>query len=163
MIIGISGTPGTGKTTVSEHLDYDVVDLKAYAEREGMGDYNSRGELEIDLDKLSEDPPRSEQGDLVVEGHLAHFIGVDYCIVLRCRPDVLRERLETRDYSEEKISENVESEKLDIILSQAVQSQETVFEIDTTDKEIQEVAEKVERAVKDEKVEYGNVDWSEFI
>ena len=44
--------------------------------------------------------------DGIVEGHLAHLLPCDRVVVLRCRPDILRERLAPRDYPEEKIAEN---------------------------------------------------------
>ncbi len=163
MIIGITGTPGTGKTTVSSYIDIETVDLKQYAEENNIGSLNSQKELEVDIQELRQNPPQQGDDDLVVEGHLAHFIDLDYCVVLRCRPDVLRQRLQERDYSKQKIDENVESEALDIILSQAVRNQGKVFEVDTTDKDEKEVVEEVKQGVQEETVSYGDVDWSEFI
>jgi adenylate kinase len=163
VIIGITGTPGTGKTTVSSYFDIETVDLKQYAEENNIGSLNSQGELEVDTEELRQNPPQQGDDDLVVEGHLAHFIDLDYCVVLRCRPDVLRQRLQERDYSKQKIDENVESEALDIILSQAVRNQGKVFEVDTTDKDEKEVVEEVKQGVQEETVSYGDVDWSEFI
>ena len=163
MIIGITGTTGTGKTTVSSYFDIETVDLKQYAEENNIGSLNSQGELEVDVEELRQNPPQQGESDLVVEGHLAHFIDLDYCVVLRCRPDVLRQRLQERDYSKQKIDENVESEALDIILSQAVRNQGKVFEVDTTDKDEKEVVEEVKQGVREETVSYGDVDWSEFI
>jgi len=163
VIIGITGTPGTGKTTVSSYFDIETVDLKQYAEENNIGSLNSQGELEVDVEELRQNPPQQGESDLVVEGHLAHFIDLDYCVVLRCRPDVLRQRLQKRDYSKQKIDENVESEALDIILSQAVRNQGKVFEVDTTDKDEKEVVEEIKQGVREEVVSYGSVDWSEFI
>ncbi len=164
MRIGVTGTPGTGKSTVSEHLDGKIIDLKEYLEEKDLGEVNDEGEIEVDIEELRENSPEEpEDEDLILEGHLAHFLDLDYCIVLRCRPDKLRGRLEKRDYSEKKIEENVESEKLDIILSQAVQMQEKVFEVDTTEKTVEEVVEEVKLAITEGKESYGEVDWSEFL
>jgi Predicted nucleotide kinase (related to CMP and AMP kinases) len=163
VIIGITGTPGTGKTTVSRYFDIETVDLKQYAEENNMGSLNTQGELEVDIEELRQNPPQEGEGDLIVEGHLAHFIDLDYCVVLRCRPDILRQRLQKRDYSKQKIDENVESEKLDIILSQAVRNQERVLEVNNTDKEEEEVVKEVKQGFQEEIVSYGDVDWSEFI
>lgn len=164
MKIGVTGTPGTGKSTISKHLKGKVVDLKQYLEEENLGEINENGEIEVDLDELRENPPgEPEDRDLILEGHLAHFLDIDYCIVLRCRPDILRERLEERDYSERKIEENIESEKLDIILTQAVANQEKVCEVDTTNKSVEETVSEVRKAVENREGNYGIVDWSEFI
>lgn len=164
MRIGVTGTPGTGKSTVSKHLDGKIIDLKEYLEEEDLGEVNDEGEIEVDIKELRENSPEEpEDEDLILEGHLAHFLDLDYCVVLRCRPDKLRERLEERDYSEQKIEENIESEKLDIILSQAVQNQEKVFEVNTTDKTVEEVVEEVKSGINEGKKSYGEVDWSEFL
>lgn len=164
MKIGITGTPGTGKSTISTHLDGKVIDLKEYLEEKDLGEINENGEIEVEVEELRENAPQeTENQDLILEGHLVHFLDLDYCIVLRCRPDVLRERLDERDYSQEKIDENLESEKLDLILSQAVQRQEKVLEVDTTDKTVEEVLIEVRKGIEDLKEGYGVVDWSEFI
>lgn len=162
MKVGLTGTPGTGKTTVSKLLDFEVIHLNEYMHENSIGREIENGELEVDIDELKQDQPEASE-DVIIEGHLSHFLDLDYCIVLRTRPDVLRERLEARDYSSEKVGDNVESEKLDIILSQAVRDQEKVFEVDTTDKTPEEVADIVEDAVRNKEERYGKVDWQEFI
>lgn len=164
MKIGVTGTPGTGKSTVSGKLNGKIVDIRDFLEENSLGEVNQNGEIEVDIDELRENIPEEPEGtNLVLEGHMAHFLDLDYCIILRCRPDILRERLERRDYSEEKIDENIESEKMDLILSQAYQSQDKIFEVDTTDKCIEEVAEEVSNALENKEERYGVVDWSEFL
>jgi adenylate kinase len=164
MKIGVTGTPGTGKSTVSEHLKDKVIDLREYLEKNSLGEVNEDGEIEVDIDELRENQPQEpEDADLVVEGHMAHFLNLDYCIVLRCRPDILRERLQQRDYSEQKIEENVEAEAMDVILSQAAKHQEKIYEVDTTERTVEEVVEDVRDAIDERKEIYGNVDWAEFL
>ena len=68
----------------------------------------------------------------IVDSHLSHHIA-DIVIVLRTDPAVLKGRLEKRNYSEEKIKENLEAEALDIILAESVEWCDRVFEINTTD------------------------------
>jgi adenylate kinase len=164
MKIGVTGTPGTGKSTVSERLDGKVVDLREYLEENSLGEVNENGEIEVDIDYLRENPPEEPDGaDLVVEGHMAHFLDLDYCIVLRCRPDILRERLQKRDYSRQKIEENVEAEAMDVILSQTAQRQGKIYEVDTTGRSVEEVVEEVRNASDERKEDYGKVDWAEFL
>lgn len=163
MKIGLTGTPGTGKTTIAEHLDIETVHLNEYMRENDIGEEDENGELEVDLEELRENQPEASEQDLLIEGHLAHHLDLDYCIVLRTRPDVLRERLEERNYSNEKVNDNVESEKLDLILSQAVQEQQKVFELDTTDFSIQEASRRIMEAVKNREERYGEVDWKSFI
>ena len=164
MKIGITGTPGTGKSTISEQLEGEKIDLKDYMEKEGLGTKNENGEIEVDIEELRQNiPEESQEDNLILEGHLAHFLDLDYCVVLRCNPEELRERLSKRDYTESKVEENIESEKMDLILSQAVQNQEVVFEVDTTDRSVEEVLEQVKNGIKSKKDRKGVVNWSEYL
>lgn len=168
MIITLTGTPGTGKTSVARELgekDYQIVDLTEFLKQRSLGQETGSG-LEIDIDEMVEaleQEFKSSEQRLVIEGHLAHHFPADYCVVLRCQPDILRERLEQRDYSPEKVQENIESEALDIILQEAVEKQENIVEVDTTDREAVEVAEEVERKTEEGDTSYGEVDWNKYI
>ena len=156
MRIGITGTPGTGKTTISESLDREIISIKDFAKDKGLGEQKKL--FEVDTEAVNDELPES----CWFEGHLAHRIDLDYCIVLRTRPDILEERLEARDYPEQKINENVEAEAMDIILSEA--SQKTcVYEIDTTEKSIDETVREIEDAVGNRKEKTGVVDWTGFL
>lgn len=166
MIISLTGTPGTGKTSVAEKLaekGFRTIDLTEFAKQKKLGE--QREEFEVDTEKmvgeLQEELNRAE--DTVIEGHLSHRFPADFCIVLRCRPDQLEERLEKRDYSQEKVEENVESEALDLILQQAVEEQKKIIEIDTTDREPGEVAEKIIEKIENDETGYGNVDWTSYL
>ena len=164
MIIAISGTPGTGKTSVAEHLDYPSIGITNFAEEHNIGE-NVDGEREINIEELVEELEKEVQRheDVVVEGHLAHHLDAGYCVVLRCRPDVLRERLEGRDYSEQKIDENVEAEAMDLILSEAVSKQSNIIELNTTKTAAEDVAVKVKKRIENDETGYGNFDWTEFL
>ena len=137
MRIGITGTPGTGKTTAAHHLNHEFIDLGDYARKKGLGEPGK--EFKVDVEALNESLPE----DCWVEGHLAHKIDLDHCIVLRTDPKILRERLEKRGYPEKKIEENVEAEAMDLILSEA-SKRHKVYEIDTTGRKPVEVAEEIE-------------------
>ncbi len=155
MKVGITGTPGTGKTSVAKKLDRDIIDLKEFAKVKGLGE--QKKDFEVDVESLKKELPENYW----IEGHLAHELPLDYCIVLRTSPSILRERLEKRDYNDGKISENIEAEAMDLILSQA--SHLKVYEIDTTNKEAEDVAEEIERAFGEKKERKGIVDWTEYL
>lgn len=164
MIISLTGTPGTGKTTISEHLEeFEVIDLTRFVKDHGLGEQGEEFEVEIEamVEKLKEEI--EEEEDVVIEGHLSHHFPADYCVVLRCDPEELEERLSKRNYSEQKVQENVQSEMLDVILSEAVQEQEDVIEVDTTDRNAEDVAEEVERRAEDDETGCGEIDWNEKI
>lgn len=166
MIITVTGTPGTGKTTISEALDLPVIHLTKFVKQKGLGE--QREEFEVDIPAMKEalEDEVEEYEEVVIEGHLAHYSPSDLCFVLRCDPEVLDDRLEERNYSESKVRENLESEALDIVLAKAVEHQETVIEIDTTDFDVDEVVKKIERKIEewpDLEADYGEVDWSDWL
>lgn len=164
MIIAVTGTPGTGKTSVSEKLDWPVIDLTRFVRGNSLG-HSGEDEFEVDIEQMVDELREEVKGydNVVIEGHLAHRFPADYCVVLRCRPDTLEKRLQGRDYSTSKVKENVDSETLDIILSEAVEKQENVIEVETTDRDLEKVAEEIEKRIKDDETGYGDIDWSKFI
>jgi adenylate kinase len=84
-------------------------------------------------------------------------------IVLRCHPEVLAARLETRKWPLAKVRENALAESLDIILAEAVDSEAPVFEVNTTEMSQADAVEAVHAILAGEKEKYavGNIDWSE--
>ncbi|WP_248897599.1 adenylate kinase family protein [Haloplanus halobius] len=163
--VAVTGTPGTGKTTATTLLDTPVIHLNDLIREAGLWTERDeeRESLVADLDAV-----REALGDWsgVVESHLAHHLDTDEVVVLRCRPDVLEERLRDRGASEAKASENAESEALDVILSEAVERHGTdhVYEIDTTDRTPAEVAAEIEAVIEGERnPSAGEVDFMDYL
>lgn len=157
VIIALTGTPGTGKTSVAEKLDFPVTDLKEFVKERGLGE--QREEFEVDIEDMV-DALEDEVENGVIEGHLAHHVPADYCVVLRCAPDELRSRLQQRDYPAEKVEENVQAEILDIILQEAVEKQENIIEVDTTGRSADRVAGEIEERIEKGDTGYGEIDWT---
>jgi len=72
--------------------------------------------------------------------------------------------------SEEKVKENIYAEILDIILCETIDlhSEKNIFEIDTTEDSVKDVAKSVMEITKSgfrhmERYNIGNIDWSEEI
>ena len=157
----LTGTPGTGKTTVSAlvadrravavvHLTDAIREAELFAERDTV-----RDSLVADLDAVESwlaDRRASDGGGLLVESHLAHLLDADRAIVLRCHPESLKPRLRDRGESAASIAENAESEALDTVLASAVDRHGagSVWEIDTTDRTPEAVADDVVDAVDGE-------------
>ncbi|WP_254534531.1 adenylate kinase family protein [Halomarina litorea] len=184
MRVAVTGTPGTGKTTVSDlvETDLDVVHLNDVVREEGFheGEDPDRGSLYADLDRVAE-----WLGDraCLVESHLAHHLDADRVVVLRCHPDEVEARLRERGESEEKARENeastkspqalaryarenAEAEALDVILSEAVARHglDHVYEIDTTDRTPDAVARDVEAVLRgDRDPSAGTVDFTDYL
>ena len=163
--VAVTGTPGVGKTTVArllaDELGAEYFDVTG-AVREGAsaGYDEERGVPVADVEALRDSVP---EGDVVLDGHTAHLLEPDAVVVLRCAPDVLRERLEERDWSDEKVRENVESEALDIVLAEAVETDASVYEFDTTGETPEETVERTVRALEDDQERHGVVDWYDYL
>jgi adenylate kinase len=151
----ITGTPGTGKTTISKIvakiLNAPLIALNELIIEKHLynGHDDKKGYKIVDMESLSGEINlilNSIDKQLIIEGHLAHDFGVDEqvqsVIVLRARPSVLRKRLNKREWSDSKIQENVEAEALDLCTFEAVEIHgDKVHEVDTSDLDVDEVAE----------------------
>ncbi|MCD6386709.1 MAG: adenylate kinase family protein [Methanophagales archaeon] len=192
MIVAITGTPGVGKTSVCSHLrelGFQVIDInKLVSERFHKGFDNKRRCFVADLRKLRKHVKRihksaakekqdsSREHILLLDSHISHLLHPDVAIVLRANPLELAERLRRKGFEERKIKENVRAETLDVVLVEAVERCKFVYEIDTTGKSVEAVAECVReilsalrehteerRKEMSAKYEVGGVDWSEYV
>ena len=168
MRVAVTGTPGTGKTTATDRLEteLDVIHLNRVIEAEGLtaGTDERRGSWIADLDAVAD--WLDDRDDVVVESHIAHRFDADSVVVLRCRPDELRRRLEARGEPPEKAAENAEAEALDLILAEAVErhGEERVYEVDATDLEPAEVAAEIRAVVGgDREPSAGTVSFVDFL
>jgi len=166
MMFGITGTPGTGKSSIASELagrGTMVLHLSETTAPYVVEKDNSRDTLVIDEERwIDEFVPF----DGVVEGHLAHLLPCNRIVVLRCRPDILIGRLRERGYGDDKIKENTLAEALDVILIETLEcfSSEQVYELDTTDKILRECTDLVERFFSGEiPPSSGSLDWSSYI
>jgi adenylate kinase len=156
----ITGTPGTGKTTISkrlskiEGLDYlginDLVDKYGLFEGIDKTD-NAR------IVRLKELEARCNQelqklNNCVIDGHLGCDIrlNVDIVIVFRLNPKELVLRFKKRGYDEQKINQNRLSEILDYCTIRSLRhySPRKVFEIDCSSKHFDDVIKEVQILLK---------------
>jgi adenylate kinase len=170
MIIALTGTPGSGKTAVSSCLrekGENVVDLNQYIKDNSLkGRFDKkRDTYNVDTEELNASLKKTipTNGNTFLDGHLSHFLDRDIIIVIRCNPSVLYERLKERNYSPEKIKENVQAEALDVILCESLGSDAHVFEIDNTSCTAQQTASAIIDIVAGRTEGYvpGNVNWEE--
>jgi len=179
MKIALTGTPGTGKTSIAHILEKDynipIIQLHQFALEENLiEDFDEKRRSDIiDIDELNKRfiEKTYDEGIVIIDGHLSHFLkSVDMIIVLRCHPSILRTRLEIKQWSKEKIYENLEAEILDIIESEAVDIHtiERVIEIDTTNKKVEKLANIINSLIISrfkESKEYkpGQIDWTDVL
>jgi adenylate kinase len=177
MRIALTGTPGTGKTAVGGELrrrGFCVVDLNSLARRRGLlGRYDrARQTREVRPAALDRALDRELQGPgpVFLEGHLSHLLRVDFAVVLRCSPPVLRRRLAAREYPASKVRENSLAEALDAITAEAVArlGRRRVVELDTTRRKAASVAGDLARLARRRSrgvsaLRPGGIDWTNDI
>ena len=164
MRVVITGTPGTGKTTATEHLEnqpngrtYEIIHLNTVIREEGLfsGSDDARDSLVADMEEIERwlDERATDANIELVESHLAHRLPADRVIVLRCHPEELGARLADRGEPDETTEENSESEALDVILTEAVETHgfDAVYEIDATDRTPAAVAREIGAVVAGER------------
>ncbi len=147
MIIIITGTPGTGKTSYAKKLaaskGYAYIDgneiIKKYKLSEG---YDEKNKCDIvNTDTFNAQlisiivAARKARKSLIIDSHLSHYISpkyVDKCIVMRCSNlNELKKRLQTRKYNTQKIKDNLEAEIMESCLQDAIASGHKVEVIET--------------------------------
>ncbi len=165
-LIVITGTPGTGKTTIAKELgkklkkavfsEMDIISGKK------IGGKNKENELEVELELLEKEITRLPE-DCIVEGHLLCEIKTpaSVVIVLRCSPKKLEKRLLSRHYKTKKVNENICCELIDYCLQKAEENHPRVISVDSSGSP-EETLSKAINAVKG-KFKGDLVDWSSQI
>lgn len=171
----VSGTPGTGKTTVSQNLlnnfKSKVISLNELAISEKLIiKYDMERETSVINEKklvrytlkLIERYDKLDLEYLIIESHFSDIVPsqyINYVIILRCDPDELCVRLKERGYKKEKIRENVQSEILGNSANYFLNKQlnKPILEIDTTNNSIDVITKTITKILT------GMVDVNEYI
>lgn len=153
MKILISGTPGTGKTKVAEllakKLGYALIKVNDFAVENKLivGEDKQRKTLIMDEKALRKKVERLK-GNFVIEGHEAHFCNGDKTIILRTEPKELIKRLKAKKWPARKIQENIDAERMEVILEEARSLHNNIIVLDTTNKKAGQVVNQIIRNLK---------------
>lgn len=144
----ITGSPGVGKTTISialgKKIGFEVISLGDVISKENL-EYDGVNKTHIvEPFKIIQELKERELLDknIIFESHYGEIVpsdNVKMCFVLRLSPDILAKRLQKRNYPEKKILDNINVEMLGTCLYEAVNQFEHVYEINTTDKSVEEI------------------------
>jgi adenylate kinase len=158
----VTGTPGTGKTTVStilsKKLGANHIELSRFSIENGyvIEDDVERDTKVVDIEALGSAVMgiiAESNSPIIVDGHYAHDLLeeplISYLFVLRKRPWDLKGVLETRRYRSEKVWENLEAEIMGVITVEALELfPSKVIEIDTSNQTPDETAEQINAIIE---------------
>ena len=178
MRLAITGNPGVGKHTSTRFLCEKLEGLKIIDINKIIIDNNAfllndeEYGKEVDIKKTLKlmRYELKNGGDLVIIGHLVPYIlkpdGIDLVVVMRRSPYEIIETFEDREYSPEKIRENVASEILGISFYDALKTfgKNKVIEFDATGKTPQQSAEEIVSLLQNKlNHKIGMVDWLSLV
>lgn len=162
MKVLITGAPGTGKTTLSKKLSKELnlpwISLKEFIKEHPrvIEEKTDTGLIiKPELKKLLE---KELPEDYIIDTHLIEYTPLtDVVVITRTNPIELKNRLEERGYTEEKIKENLEVEILDYFTQKT--KHEKVVEVNTSNKTVEKTVKEVKKRIKKEKWNKGSISW----
>lgn len=143
-MIVVTGTPGSGKTAFARELSLllraKYLDVNAFARKAGLfSEYDARRRTwEVDSSRLAKALRKAVlglKGDVVLDSHISHFFPsryADICFVLRADLKTIYKRLKARHWPSHKVSENLEAEIFEVILTEARQLGHKVQVLDSS-------------------------------
>ncbi len=163
-IIIVTGTPGTGKTSVSQRLSKDLnciyINTSELALKHGAAHEDPTGrdtaviKEDVLIRELRQIVANSLGRCIVIDSHYPGILEFlekydPLVIVLRATPETLIKRLEKRGWNRNKVLENAEAELLGIVDQEAREVFSKVYSIDTTGKSVDETLKIIYGLIED--------------
>lgn len=171
-IIGITGTPGVGKTTISKKLkndlNYNYLSIKKLVSNKKLYDGVKNASKIVDLEEINNEINKEIHNQTIIDGHLSHLVDTtDLVIVLRLEPLKLLKRLKERrkknisEYPVQKVRENVEAELMGVCINQALNRKDSkrIIEINTTNKSIEKVKKMIQERIRTQNNHIQEINW----
>jgi len=169
----ITGTPGTGKTTISaivakrmtaEHIS--VTKLVRSYHLQSRFDYKRRSRVvnlvktRATLRKLLHDRRRV----VLIDTHLPDAVPrgmVERVVVLRCDPRILKSRLKAKGWAVRKVQENVLAEMLDscLVVALGFYGAKRVVQLDTSRSDVENTVKRTISAISGRAIKGSKIDW----
>jgi len=147
-VICVSGTPGTGKTTLSKklakRLNFYYLDVNKLIVKNRLYEgYDKKRRTKIVdiailnkflIKEIKNFQKQNKKNGVIIDSHLSHYLPrkyVDLCIVAKCDIKELNKRLRNKKFSENKIKENLQSEIFDICYNESLERKHRVLVVDT--------------------------------
>ena len=157
----VSGTPATGKTTLSKKLakklNYYYADVNKLISKNKLYEgYDKKRKTKIvDTNKLNRFlinfikkntnskkynkkialKNTKKTNGIIIDSHLSHYLPkkyVDFCIVTKCNIKELSKRLKSKKFNRNKLQENLQAEIFDICYNEALGKKHNIIVVDTT-------------------------------
>jgi len=169
----VTGTPGTGKTTISKslarHLRAEYLSLTKLVTDEKLHEAvdQQRRTKVVDLDRTRKWLRKSiseRETVTVIDTHVADVVPPEYvvkAIVLRCHPAILEARLRQKGWSPSKVRENVLAEILDscYMIASGYYGLKKAVQVDTSRNSISNTAKECVAHLKKQLPSESMVDW----
>lgn len=159
----ITGTPGTGKTSLSILLadelsnitnkKYEAINIgELITKKKLYKEWDQKYNVPIfDEDMIIEELDYIKEGGYVIDFHSACFLPEEWfklIVILRCNNTELYDRLKARNYSDEKILENIECEIMNVLSDEVKESFSENRIMELNNEQLSEMSENIEKIIE---------------
>ena len=145
----VTGTPGTGKTSLSKELakklNFYYLDITKLISKHKLSEgYDRKRKTKIVdikklngriINKIKNLKKTNEYGGIIIDSHLSHYLPrkyVNLCIVTKCDIKGLNKRLKKKKFGKDKIMENLQAEIFNICYNEAKERKHRILVVNTT-------------------------------